>query len=1364
MLATAEGTGHHGWGVRQLVVDWRWQQATGIAGGGEMSARTVRAHVLLTLVLVGFLLAPLTPRPTLAGTAASAAPMSITDLGDGYAYGINDAGQVVGQSNEDAFLWSSSGGMIDLGKLGGSSSQANGINSGGQIVGTTGTRSGVGRAFLWNASTGMQDLGSLAGSNSYGYGINDAGQVVGWTIAAISGDTHAFLWDASSGMTDLGTLGGPGSIAFGLNTSGQVAGSAETPNVFNPNIGLHTHHAFLWNNGVMTDLGTLPGATSPNDFSIAYGINSSGHVVGESDTGVDHHAFLWSNSVMTDLGIVHGGPDSVAHGINISDQVVGTSGRSAFLWSPSAGMIDLNTLIPSGSGWNLTDASAINDNGQIVGVGTINGQTHAYLLTPGSPSVPCGEGVPVTLNPTSGPAGTMVTATGCGWAPGAQISVAWENQQHLIDTTVDGSGGFTVSFSVPANATQGAHQVFFSQSCTGGCDSRIQIATFTVTLSSGFGPSPVKPGGLWIGPNDGDTFTNSVHFAAHAYPTNPGDPPIKEVDFTALYNGSWAKVCQLFSPTHADVYECDWHFAGAPAGPIQVSFDVYDTAGNQNPAPNGIHTIIYAPPGTPPNIGSPLPASADTGFLPSRDGFGFENKGWRDDNRLKQTLPMFFQEFGKFGGFSSLIGFSPQIGESLAFLFALLYLGQGQGGSCYGFSTASGINWLQFTQDHAGAFKLPDYYNPLKPQPESKAIDQSIAFYQGTQLSADVQDQMLKENTWSVKQLLTEIETSIAKRTPVVISVQGYRPDLDGIVAHALLAYKYVTDSKSNVSVSVYDSNFPADNRFAPIADKRTIMFTHDSNGTWHWSYQLGQVPVQGRQVWVYWQDGCVKGRGCRGTHMWVTAVRTATNPGEVPWGALFFGGAQGLSITDALRHSSSVDASGQLTGNLPGVLPVIPDDTANVPGAGLLYVRQPSAYTITESPATTGAASFALLAAGGGVAVAETGATQGRPLIVAVDQTRHDVAYRAGSPGGRVTITFEQVQAGARRTVVLSGLGADMGVTRVVRLSRDQQSISVTGGKTGTSYSLATMQQSRSGIMSSSIMDGLSVPANTTETVHLGGTARGRKLTIAIRDRTGRVRSTAASLDVPLTISGRQPVAPGRTVRLTAAPGTFRPGASLSLRASGLIRAQTGRASRKGGANLRLTVPVTAQTGNYIITVSGPAGSPHASGVITVAASTILAYQTRSTRRPTHTSTRHYAHLHLTVPPGWHLDRAATGKNALTVFSDSRHAALFVVSVLLPKTPSSADLQGLPPTVLQQEFKGVTNITPLSFKDQIDGHKVFAAQGSVSIANRPSLAIAIVTNKNRWIYAFTVANYSKQALPSEIHAALAAIFGAKLD
>jgi probable HAF family extracellular repeat protein len=45
-------------------------------------------------------------------------------------------------------------------------------------------------------------------------------------------------------------------------------------------------------------------------------------------------------------------------------------------------MVDLNTLIDPTLGWVLTTAAGINDAGQIVGSGVINGQSHAFLMTP----------------------------------------------------------------------------------------------------------------------------------------------------------------------------------------------------------------------------------------------------------------------------------------------------------------------------------------------------------------------------------------------------------------------------------------------------------------------------------------------------------------------------------------------------------------------------------------------------------------------------------------------------------------------------------------------------------------------------------------------------------------------------------------------------------------------------------------------------------------------------------------------------------------------------------------------------------------------------------------------------------------------
>ncbi|TMD68096.1 MAG: hypothetical protein E6I84_02410 [Chloroflexi bacterium] len=101
-----------------------------------------------------------------------------------------------------------------------------------------------------------------------------------------------------------------------------------------------------------------------------------------------YHAFLYSAGTMTDLGSVPGADQSMASDINDVGQVVGSSFNdtgfsSAYVWSAATGMRDLNTLLPSNSGWVLQDAAGINNSGQVIGLGMIGGQVqHAYLLTP----------------------------------------------------------------------------------------------------------------------------------------------------------------------------------------------------------------------------------------------------------------------------------------------------------------------------------------------------------------------------------------------------------------------------------------------------------------------------------------------------------------------------------------------------------------------------------------------------------------------------------------------------------------------------------------------------------------------------------------------------------------------------------------------------------------------------------------------------------------------------------------------------------------------------------------------------------------------------------------------------------------------
>jgi probable HAF family extracellular repeat protein len=120
----------------------------------------------------------------------------------------------------------------------------------------------------------------------------------------------------------------------------------------------------------------------------ARAINDNGQVVGYRKNLDENtsHSFLYDGTTMKDLGTL-GGYESQASAINDNGQVVGTSGSlnggaHAFLYDELDGMLDLNNLIASDSGWLLGVAIDINSFGQIVGNGSIDGEPHAFLLTP----------------------------------------------------------------------------------------------------------------------------------------------------------------------------------------------------------------------------------------------------------------------------------------------------------------------------------------------------------------------------------------------------------------------------------------------------------------------------------------------------------------------------------------------------------------------------------------------------------------------------------------------------------------------------------------------------------------------------------------------------------------------------------------------------------------------------------------------------------------------------------------------------------------------------------------------------------------------------------------------------------------------
>jgi probable HAF family extracellular repeat protein len=357
----------------------------------DSGVATVDAGGLVTAVAVG--IAQVTVTDTESGKSAQASvtvtdvpgtgtpEYTVTDLGvlspdPGYSQGmaVNNTGQAVGASLEQitshGFLWQN-GAMSKLNSLNSDDSYAYAISDSGVAVGVNGAN-----AALWQNGQ-MTDLGNPGGFFTGAYGVNTSGQVVG-TSYDLDGGAKAYLWSGGQ-PTDLGTLGGPSSFAHAINSQGKVVGGADTASTSTD--GLPIGHAFVWQNGQMTDLGTI-GAYE----SVAYAISDNDVIVGQVFDESVRHGFVWQNGQMTDIGVLSADLTEVKPlSVNGQGVVVGLTSSPvdsrAFRWS-SAGMYDLNDLIDPNSGWTLAEAHGINDQGQIVGTGTVNGSTHAFLLTP----------------------------------------------------------------------------------------------------------------------------------------------------------------------------------------------------------------------------------------------------------------------------------------------------------------------------------------------------------------------------------------------------------------------------------------------------------------------------------------------------------------------------------------------------------------------------------------------------------------------------------------------------------------------------------------------------------------------------------------------------------------------------------------------------------------------------------------------------------------------------------------------------------------------------------------------------------------------------------------------------------------------
>lgn len=230
-------------------------------------------------------------------------------------------------------------------------------------------------------------VGPPGGVLSVATGINNLNHVTGFLASPPGYEQRAFI-ERSGQMLLLPTLGGAWGAGYAINDLDVVVGASA--------LGNGRSHAFVYRDGVMHDIDP-----DPLRNSYAQAINNRGQVAGTvvNAAGVGE-VFIYSEGTMTLLGTLPGAEKTQVEAISASGQIVGTVTRPsgvaegpyrlyplsrAFFWSESTGLLDMNQLLPPQSGWELETAMDINDRGDIVGEGRLNGQSKSFILTGVSP-------------------------------------------------------------------------------------------------------------------------------------------------------------------------------------------------------------------------------------------------------------------------------------------------------------------------------------------------------------------------------------------------------------------------------------------------------------------------------------------------------------------------------------------------------------------------------------------------------------------------------------------------------------------------------------------------------------------------------------------------------------------------------------------------------------------------------------------------------------------------------------------------------------------------------------------------------------------------------------------------------------------
>jgi uncharacterized membrane protein len=385
-----------------------------------------RGSSLIAATLVVVSVVGLVP-PAAAAPPVVSGPTVLGTLGSGdesCAVEINDNGTVLGNSErtvsdpeQNAFLWSATGGMVDVSAATASTPAVDLDGNGTSIAGLV----------FRTSNGGTVNVQALIGSNGFPTAMNNSWQIGGYFVD-VQAREHAMVWDPLIGVRDLGFFDGLGARIIDINESGAAVGSW-IDNADNP-------HGFFWS--AATGVVDLPDPMAGTSYDSPEALNENNEVVGNAGIPTGTAAYVWSQATgIVALGHL-GGFSSSAFAINERGQVAGRAHNSshqlrATIWTAATGQVDI--------GRNGTGV-AINDHGQIVGM-DVGGTSFVWdsvngaVTLPGVPGV-SGHDWPVTsINNRGQIVGCAQIATGTPvrmqavlWTVSTPVKVRWTASEY----------------------------------------------------------------------------------------------------------------------------------------------------------------------------------------------------------------------------------------------------------------------------------------------------------------------------------------------------------------------------------------------------------------------------------------------------------------------------------------------------------------------------------------------------------------------------------------------------------------------------------------------------------------------------------------------------------------------------------------------------------------------------------------------------------------------------------------------------------------------------------------------------------------------------------------------------------------------